>query len=449
MKIGPRGTISLRPADHPLRLRALVRTLIVLVSLSAVSGLPGAATEQSHVSSSPATDAGTTSSSPTLPRVDRGFRWGVASSAFQSEGGRLPSNWHKYAQSEEPYLNSVDFRHRYPADIRRAKELGVNTYRIGINWARVEPRPGVINKRGLRFYDDVVHTIRANGMQPLITLDHFVYPQWVLDQGAWDNPKTVDDFVRFAKRIVRRYQDDVRWWIVFNEPFCYVAVETGRRRMTPVQVALMYDHLVAAHRRVYNVVHAANPRAMVSSNECTPSLAEPERWVADALFLDRVEDRIDYVGIDYYYRDIRADLITLMSGDIWNIPLDPAGLYPVLTDYHERYPSLPIVVTENGMATDNGKPRSDGWTRSGHLQDNIYWMQRAIEDGVPVRGYFYWSLTDNYEWGSYRPRFGLYKVNVTTDKNLVRHPTAAVKKFKTIIRRGGMPSSYLPPGSPH
>jgi len=432
--------------------RTTARRTAVILAVAVLMALigPAAAVHVHHA------DTGVTPMSRTegVSPVSERFAWGVASSAFQTEGGRLPSNWHKYAADgpggREPYRNSVDFRHRYRGDIRRAADLGVKVYRIGINWARVQPREGRINWRGLRYYDDVVRTIRRHGMQPLITLDHFVYPLWVLEQDAWDNPKTVDDFVAFSRLIARRYGDQVGRWLVFNEPFCYVAIETFARQMTPAQVALMYDHLVQAHRRVYDVIHRARRTARVSSNLCTPSLAPSPRYAADALFLDRVIDKIDFVAIDYYYRDVGAEfLVHLADGKIWEVPLDPEGIYHVLLDYHQRYPNLPIVVTENGMSTDNGKPRSDGWTRAGYLRDVTYWMQRAMADGVPVRGYFYWSITDNYEWGSYRPRFGLYRVDVNTDPDLVRRPTKAVRTYRTLIARGGVDSSYSPPGRPH
>lgn len=430
--------------------------MFLKISVAGAISLILTSTLQVTASASPATvtaDAPSAASEEALPTVGRGFRWGVASSAFQTEGGELPSNWHRYADDgpggNERYRNSVDFRHRYPDDIRRAAELGVNTYRISINWARVAtPKPGEPARAALlrrcRAHD------QSHGMQPVITLDHFVYPLWVLDQDAWDNPQTVADFVDFSRLIAHRYGDDVGWWLIFNEPFCYVATEIGARSMTPYQVSLMYDHLVQAHRRVYDVIHRVRPTARVSSNLCTPSLSAEARAAADTLFLDRVDDRIDFIGIDYYYyRDISVGLVTLMSGEIWKIPLDPEGIYHALVDYHQRYPSLPIVVTENGMSTDNGKPREDGWTRSGYLRDTVYWMQRALADGVPVQGYWYWSITDNYEWGSYRPRFGLFRVDVTTDPNLVRHPTDAVRTYRNLIARDGVATQYTPPEHPH
>ena len=109
---------------------------------------------------------------------------------------------------------------------------------------------------------------------------------------------------------------------------------------------------------------------------------------------------------------------------------------------HGAFPKLPIMVTENGMATDNGKPHADGYTRGQDLQDTVYWLQRARAAGVPVIGYLYWSLTDNYEFGSYRSRFGLYTVNVLKDPTLTRRPTDAVAPYRAIIKRGGVPAGY-------
>src|SRR5579872_322515 len=145
--------------------------------------------------------------------VPAGFIWGVSSSAFQSEGGEVDSNMLRLNRKavgdkkhpEDPYGSSVDFRHRYREDIALARGLGVNTYRIGISWARVEPRPGQIDQAELAYYDDLIKALKEAGIQPLITLDHFVHPGWVADQGGWSNPRTVDEFLSFVRLIAGRY----------------------------------------------------------------------------------------------------------------------------------------------------------------------------------------------------------------------------------------------------
>ena len=144
------------------------------------------------------------------------FIWGVSCSGFQSEGGRFDSNimrWNDTHPEEDRYGNSVDYRHRYREDIALAHAMGINTYRIGINWARVQPRRDRFDQAELAYYDDVILAMKQAGIAPLITLDHFVYPGWVADQGGWSNPQTVTDFVAFARLIATRYHADVRYWL--------------------------------------------------------------------------------------------------------------------------------------------------------------------------------------------------------------------------------------------
>jgi beta-glucosidase len=128
----------------------------------------------------------------------------------------------------------------------------------------------------------------------------------------------------------------------------------------------------------------------------------------------------------------------------WNIKLQPEDIYYVARHYVQQYPGLPIYVVENGMVTDNAKPRTDGVTRSQYLSDTVFWLQRAKADGIPIIGYNYWSLIDNYEWGSYRPRFGLYSVDAVNDPALRRVPTDAVQTYTQITHDGGTPPGYRP-----
>jgi len=119
-------------------------------------------------------------------------------------------------------------------------------------------------------------------------------------------------------------------------------------------------------------------------------------------------------------------------------------MYSALHEMHARFPLLPVLITENGMPTDDGALRTDGVTRAQLMRDTLYWVQRAHADGVPIIGYMYWSLTDNYEWGSYRARFGLYSVDVVGDPKLARTPTDAVDAYRSLIEQRGVPSDYLP-----
>ncbi|MGI5166724.1 glycoside hydrolase family 1 protein [Spirillospora sp. CA-253888] len=381
-----------------------------------------------------------------------GFLWGVSSSGFQSEGSFPDSNWTRYVARraygvKDPYKNSVDFRHRYPGDVRLARGLGVNVFRTSVEWARIEPRRGHRDPKALAYYDDLVRRIRAAGMRPMLTLDHWVYPGWVADQGAWDDPRTQADWLRNARFLAERYRGLGVLWITFNEASQYLYHELLSRPMNPAQLATMRTALIRTHRAAYDMIHKVDPGAKVSANVAYGAVFNA---VFDAAHFNQVTDKLDFVGVDYYYGANLQNLTALnaLSGEFWRIDPEPEGLYYVLKNYQRRLPRLPLYIVENGMPTDNGRPRADGYTRADHLRDHLYWVQRAIADGVKVMGYNHWSLTDNYEWGSYRPRFGLYRVDVLTDPALTRRPTEGVPAYRQIIANAGVPKGYVPKRKP-
>lgn len=375
------------------------------------------------------------------------FIWGVSASGWQSEGGNVDSNWDRYnagSATQDPYGNSIDFRHRYREDVALARDLGVNTFRIGINWARVEPLDGVFDETELAYYDDLIAALKEAGIAPMVCLDHFVYPGWIADRGAWTSPETMTRFVRFAQMIARRYHRDVKLWLTFNEAAAFILIEKKYRKLDRKGVRAMSRHVVKAHRDVYDLIHALDPSARVSSNiVCCGEglLSRYADWISDRWFLNRVVDKLDFFAFDYYYAGITREVL---RGRIWEADPAPQGLYRALKRYAKRFPKLPIMIAENGMPTLDGQPRADGVRREDALRDCVYFMQKAIADGVPVIGYMYWSLTDNFEWGHYGPRFGLYTVDAMRDPGLHRRPTAAVAAYRDIIRNGGGADGYAP-----
>lgn len=377
------------------------------------------------------------------------FLWGVATSGYQSEGSAPDSNWRRYEQAgtssiKDPYVNAVDFRHRYVEDIANAKALGVKVFRFGVEWARIEPRKGVLDQTELAYYDDVVAHILAAGMRPMITLDHWVYPGWVADQGGWDVDATVTDWLANARRVIDRYKGKNAIWITVNEPTIYVQNEIGNGAIEAWQAPWMLSRLVQVHRSAYDLIHQLDPGTMVSSNAAY--LPGGIQSGYDVTFVDHVKDKLDFLGLDYYYGASLDNLSAVhgAGGEFWKIDPQPDGIYYAMRYYARKFPNLPIYVVENGMPTDNGLPRPDGYTRSNHLSDHIYWIQRAKADGINVIGYNYWSITDNYEWGSYRPRFGLYTVDALTDPTLTRRPTDAVATYRSLINGHGVPTGYTP-----
>ncbi|MEU7140375.1 family 1 glycosylhydrolase [Nocardia sp. NPDC046473] len=378
------------------------------------------------------------------------FLWGVAASGYQSEGHAPDSNWSRYVaagKTDDPYRDSVDFYNRYASDIDLAAGLGVKVYRISVEWARVQPQPGVWSEDGLRFYDNVLAKITAAGMRPMITLDHWVFPGWEVDRGGWHNPGMVEDWLTNARTVVDRYAALDPLWVTFNEPTFYGVNELRHGGLPGTDLPGMQDRLAQAHNTIYDHIHQVQPGAMVTSNVAYIPGGE------DAInkpFVDKIAARLDYVGIDYYY-GLSPDTATSMVqnfSQLWRNPLQPEGIYYALQHYSREFPGKPLYIVENGMPTENGKPRADGYTRGDDLRDTIYWIQRAKADGMNVIGYNYWSLTDNYEWGSYTPRFGLYTVDVLTDPSLTRRPTDAVPAYTDITRAGGVPADYRPTHAP-
>jgi beta-glucosidase len=417
----------------------------MLLALPLAALLVGLLTVPGSAQPTPRADAGT-GAGGVAPLGDD-FLWGVASAGFQSEGYSPDSNWSRYAEKLEPVGTSVDFLHRYAADIALARDLGVKVYRVSVEWARVEPRPGVQDPAAWAFYDHVMAAIRAAGMRPMITLDHWVYPGWEADRGGWARPGMATDWLANARRVVDRYAAYDPLWVTFNEPAFYTVQEMSHGGLLPLLAPVMLAGLVRSHNTIYDYIHAHQPGAMVTSNVAYIPTVEP---VLDLLFLDQVASRLDYVGLDYYYPVSLTDASSIYSliGQSWKASLAPDGLYYALRHYARQFPGKPLYVVENGMPTENGQPRADGYDRADLLRDSVYWLQRAKADGMNVIGYNYWSLTDNYEWGSYTPRFGLYTVDVVTDPTLTRKPTDAVPAYDAITAAGGVPADYRPTRPP-
>ncbi len=306
--------------------------------------------------------------SPPATAAESDFLWGVATSGYQSEGSAPDSNWRRYEQAgtssiKDPYGDAVDFRHRYAEDIDHAKALGVKVFRFGVEWARIEPRKGVVDQTELAYYDDVVNHIVRAGMRPMITLDHWVYPGWVADQGGWDSDATVTDWLNNARRVVDRYKGENAIWITINEPTIYVQNEISNGGLQAWQAPWMLARLVTVHRSAYDLIHTLDPGAMVSSNAAYfPAGAQV---ALDATFVDHVSDKLDFVGLDYYY-GASLDNISAVhgaSGEFWKIDPQPDGIYYAMRYYARKFPDPALtrhptdaVATYRTLIANHGVP---------------------------------------------------------------------------------------------
>ncbi|MFJ4656935.1 family 1 glycosylhydrolase [Nocardia sp. NPDC088792] len=420
-------------------MRTLFRCVVVavLVMAAALLQVPG--------------DAGTAPDSSSSVLGDD-FLWGVAASGFQSEGQSPDSNWTRYIEATPGWDrlgDAVDFRARYRSDIALTRGLGVKVFRIGVEWARLEPQPGVWDPAAFAFYDDVIGAIVAAGMRPMLTLDHWVYPGWEADRGGWRNPGMVEDWLTNMRKVVDRYAGRNPIWVTINEPVAYIMHEVN---LNQTDAGQMLGEVALAHNSIYDYIHQVQPNALVTSNVGYVAGAESQ---VNGPLMALIGGKLDFIGIDYYFGYELPEAAANTAGDsasasagMWDLPVYPEGIYYALQHYSKLFPGKPLWIVENGIPTENGQPRADGYTRSEHLRDTVYWLERAKADGMNVIGYNYWSLTDNYEWGSYTPRFGLYTVNVLTDPTLKRIPTDAVDTYRDIIAHNGVPADYQPARPP-
>ncbi len=442
-----------------------------------------------------------------LPRTDQKFLWGVSSAGYQSEGNGRNSQWYYWelaGKTPDRSGKAVDFWNRYEEDILLAKDLGVNTFRLSVEWSRIEPHEGVIDYEALNHYKKIIQTVRRHGMEPLVTLLHFTYPHWLDFDGdrdgltGWEDPDTVDAFLDYSALVARELSPDVRFWITFNEPniwlpIAHLAGKTPPGKRNPISFLRAGYNVLQAHARVYDRIHGIRPDAMVSSNifqflfnpfakssvyansvnalsadtieafadtnwfmdaleqgefayqQHLPAMFEPSHFSGGLKAMNNgtvsLLKRFDYVAFDYYYRFTKISQI-LKAEESWAMPMYPEGLYDVLMNYQKRF-NKPIVIAENGMSTFNNEPRKDGWKRGDHIVQHVKEMKRAMADGANVIAYYHWSITDNYEWGSYSPRFGLYRVEVLSDPELKRIPTDGVEAYRAVIQANGVTPELL------
>ena len=394
------------------------------------------------------------------------FLWGVSTSGFQWEGSNPQSIWtafEKRGKTEERSGKAANGLELYETDIANAAAMGLTAFRTSIEWSRIEPTPGTFDPEGVAFYHGLFRSLRRHGMQPVVTLVHFSWPQWLEDgMGGWVTERGQQAFRRYVAFVAREYAEEVDWWLTFNEPlviigagYCLGSFPPGHRN--PILALRVSKAWVECHRQAYRLIHANDPKAYVSFNNYAATYRIPGgfqghafasagdtphgrmREVGEALRGDwfSLGQSLDYIAVDYYCR--------------WNIPgpivpaqeweIHPEGLYHVLKNYHAWF-KLPVLIAENGMATSNLAPRADGWTREAFLVRHIDAMQRAIRDGIPVLGYLHWSICDNYELGSFSPRFGLYAVDCRHER-FERVPTPAVDLYRRIVTANGVTPELL------
>jgi beta-glucosidase len=382
------------------------------------------------------------------------FLFGTATSATQIEGGCTTSDWYAFAKEpgrikrgDVPDVACDSWR-RWREDVALQRELGMGAYRLGLEWARIEPRAGEVDRGALDTYRAMLGALRDAGIEPMVTLHHFTLPAWLAAEGGVLAPGFADHLARFARTAAGALGDFCRLWITVNEPnvlaaHAYLLGVWPPSAKSPRLAFRAQRRLLDAHDAAYRALKDARGDAAQVGVAHHLRSVEPERpasrrdRTAAALFRRVFNDAFaaaacrhgtqDFFGINYYSRDLvrfsakhAAELFVerrVPSGaevsDLgWEI--HPRGLGELVRHWARRS-RLPVYVTENGIADARDAKR--GAFLVAHLAE----LERAIADGVDVRGYFHWSLLDNFEWAEgYTPRFGLVEIDYASGARRVR-----------------------------
>ena len=390
-----------------------------------------------------------------------------------------------------------DHYHRWPQDVALMQSLGLKAYRFSIAWPRIIPDGiGAVNDAGLDFYDRLVDGLLAAGIEPFVTLYHWDLPQALQDRGGWPNRDSAAWFADYTAVVSRRLGDRVHNWITLNEPWvsAFVGYMMGMHApgiRDPKAAMQAAHHLLLAHGQAVSILRRNGNGATrvgitlnltwVDSASDRPEDVEAARrqdGFADRLFLDpvfkgcypgdfmelcgnlapQVEEGdlqqiaapLDFLGVNYYTRSVVADdpnMPMLRTRSIqpaaaeytemgWEVY--PEGLYRLLRRLHEDYAPEAIYITENGAAfpdtVESGRVHDE--RRIAYLREHLTSCWRAIQEGVPLRGYFVWSLLDNFEWGfGYSKRFGIVYVDYATQERI---PKDSAFFYRDVIAANGL-----------
>lgn len=386
--------------------------------------------------------------------------WGTATAAHQVEGNNVNSDvWlieHVPGTPyKEPSGDAIDHYHRYRSDIAMLAELGFNSYRFSIEWARIEPEEGEFSKAVLDHYRDILLTCREHNLTPIVTFHHFSSPRWLLAGGGWDSDETPDRFARYCEVATKHFGDLIGVGCTINEaniaPLIYrfgfmpgveqlqreawwqavsKAVDIAPEKLSPFQYALSeksVEIILKSHRKAVEAIRAAGAKFPVG---ITLALQDIQPVAGGEAFAQQMSREIndiylenlqgdDFVGVQVYSRALcdgthfvrppEGNELTQMGYEFYPEALEACIRHSVAVN------GLPVIVTENGIGT------ADDTRRVEYIRRALNGVINCLKDGIEVRGYTYWSAFDNFEWGlGYRPTFGLVAVDRATQKRTIK-----------------------------
>jgi beta-glucosidase len=417
-----------------------------------------------------------------------GFLWGTATAAHQVEGSNTNNNWAYWEtqpgrifEGQTAGLACDWWSGRWKEDFDRAAEAGQNAHRLSVEWSRIQPTPDHWDEDALDYYRQIIRGLNQRGMTPVVTLHHFTDPIWLMERGGWENPDTIKLFATFCGRVAEALKEYVTLWVPINEPIVYTysgfveaAFPPGKHDMNTAFNVL--QNMVRGHAAAYSTLHEVQRVARVGTAHHYRGFypAHPssplDAFAANLLFRNwndsfmgalfdgrfrfglkrsRIPEAVgtqDFVGLNYY----TADLVSLA--------FDPANnftrrVFPPEAQLSENgfianYPrglgdairwarkfDRPMMITENGVEDSADKLRPT------YLLQHVHQIWKAVNQNAPIKGYFHWSLVDNFEWErGWSQRFGLWGLDVPTQAR-IRRPS--VDLYAAICKENGITSEMV------
>jgi beta-glucosidase len=411
-------------------------------------------------------------------RFPDNFLWGAATSSHQVEGDNRNNDWWAAELAGQvPFRSGEACRHftMFGSDFDLARSLGHNAHRFSLEWSRIEPRQGHFDAAAIHHYRQVIEALRARGLEPVVTLHHFTNPAWFAQSGGWLRRDCIRLFARYADHVAENLGGPVRYWLTLNEPTVYIKQAYILGNWPPCErnawrnAWRVLRNQCRAHVAAYEALRRHRPGSMVGFAHSAPVVVpcDPDRpldrlaaavrdfVLNEACFAFMKTDKrrpFDFIGLNYYTRTVvrwQPRGIAAVFGtecledhhegtrrfnDIgWEIY--PKGLTLALQRF-SRY-GLPLLITENGIATDNEDVRRD------FLRAHLEALAQAVALGIDVRGYFYWTLMDNFEWScGTAPRFGLAAVDFGSQ---ARTPRSVARDFAAVCRANELVLPHEPP----
>lgn len=420
-------------------------------------------------------------------RFPEGFLWGAATASHQVEGGNQNNDWWAWEQKPGRIADgsrsgaaAAWWAGHAEADLQDAAEMGHTAHRLSVEWSRLEPSPGIYDTSAFERYREILGTIQDLGMVASVTLYHFTLPMWAARSGGWTNPELPSRFGRFAAECARRLGDLVPWWATINEAMILVYAGYAERRWPPGMNSLVAafraaTNLLRAHHAAYAAVKAVAPDARVgivfnfpAFDPARPAslldrlVAGAQGWAMNDMMLRALDsgtlsfplgaraERLeagacaaDWLGLNYYGRYL-IQFTPTQAHDLFGWQVQE-GVRSELQSWGEIYPAgltqgllklagrgKPLFVTESGIYDNRDS------VRPSYLLRHIRATHEAMAQGADVRGFFHWSLVDNFEWAEgWSTRFGLIELNPATQERRIRR---SARVYEQVIRANGIPA---------